>query len=218
MFRKSLAFLALAAIILVWGPAQGSAASKVKKKDNKFSGYIEITNQTGYDIYYLYISHESSDDWEEDVLGDDVLTDGESVKVEIEDYDTSIFDIRLEDEDGDTYTKWDVDIETTDLVITLEDLDESESTGDFEGYVDITNNTGEDIYYIYVSHESSDDWEEDVLGDDVLSNGESVRVNIEGYDTPVFDIRLESEDGNTYTKWDVDVEQYDLDISSSDVD
>jgi hypothetical protein len=119
MLRKSAAFIFLVSMLLVWGPVQGNAESK-----NKNTDYILITNQTGFDIFFLYISHESSDDWEEDVLDDEVLSDGETAKVDIQGYSTSIFDIRLEDEDGDTYTLWDVDVETTDLIVTLDDLDE----------------------------------------------------------------------------------------------
>lgn len=88
-----------------------------------FDGYIVVDNQTGYDIYYLYISHEFSDEWEEDVLGDQILETGESIRVDINGYKTSIFDIHAEDEDGDTYTVWEVDIEYEDVTLTLDDLD-----------------------------------------------------------------------------------------------
>lgn len=88
-----------------------------------FDGYIEVTNETGYDIYYLYISHEDASDWEEDVLGDDILFDGETVRVDVYGYSSSVFDVRAEDEDSDTYTIWSVDIATDDVTLTLADLD-----------------------------------------------------------------------------------------------
>jgi len=44
----------------------------------------------------------------------------------------------------------------------------------------IKNSTGADIYEIYVSDSGSDDWEEDVLGNDVLENGETLRLRISG--------------------------------------
>ena len=34
-----------------------------------------------------------------------------------------IFDIRLKDEDGDTYTFWKVDVSRQDITVTLDDLD-----------------------------------------------------------------------------------------------
>lgn len=88
-----------------------------------FDGYIEVTNETGFDIYFLYISHEDSDTWEEDVLGSDILEYGETVRVDVTGYPSSIFDVRAEDEDGDTYTFWGVDIAYEDLTITLANLD-----------------------------------------------------------------------------------------------
>lgn len=77
-------------------------------------------------------------------------------------------------------------------------------------YVDITNRTGYTIVYMYVSPGDAKSWEEDVLGAKVLHNGQSQRVNLYGYSSPVFDIRLVDEDGDSYTFWNVDVSRYDL--------
>ena len=88
-----------------------------------FNGYVDVTNNTGYDIYYLYISNENSKSWEEDVLGTDILYNGQTVRVKIRNADSEYFDIRAEDEDGDTYTRWQVDIEISDVTFTLGDLD-----------------------------------------------------------------------------------------------
>ncbi|AYF34300.1 hypothetical protein ACSTAY_13340 [Vreelandella alkaliphila] len=85
--------------------------------------YIDITNRTGYILYYMYISPTDSKSWEEDVLGNDVLMDGDTQRVAITGYDSPIFDIRLVDEDDDSYTFWKVDVSTRDLVVTLDDLD-----------------------------------------------------------------------------------------------
>ncbi len=100
-----------------------SEETKTNKAGGEFSGYIEITNKTGYDVYYLYVSHEDSEDWEDDVLGDDVLADGESFRVELDNYPSSIFDVQAEDEDEDTYTLYGIDVETDDLILTIDDLD-----------------------------------------------------------------------------------------------
>jgi hypothetical protein len=37
-----------------------------------------VVNKTGYDIKELYVSPSKSDDWQEDVLGEDLLSDGDS--------------------------------------------------------------------------------------------------------------------------------------------
>ncbi len=89
-----------------------------------FDGYIEITNATGFDVYYIYVSHEYDDEWGDDLLEDEILlSDGDTFTVYLEEYDTSYFDIRLEDEEGDTYTIYDVDVSVDDLYVTLDDLD-----------------------------------------------------------------------------------------------
>lgn len=85
--------------------------------------YVDITNRTGYTIRYMYVSPAKSDSWEEDVLGDDVLLNGKTQRVNLKGYKSSVFDIKLVDEDGDSYTFWNVDVSERDLVVTLDDLD-----------------------------------------------------------------------------------------------
>jgi hypothetical protein len=109
MFRKIILLLLLGAFVL------GSAAA--------FDGYVDIINETGYTIFYIYVSHHSSEDWEDDVLGDEVLSDGETYRVRLNGYPDSIFDILIEDEDGDTYTFWGVDVSVEDVTVTIADMD-----------------------------------------------------------------------------------------------
>ncbi|WP_404473518.1 hypothetical protein LG301_03600 [Vreelandella venusta] len=85
--------------------------------------YVDITNRTGYTLYYMYVSPADSQSWEEDVLGNDVLVDGDTQRVTITGYSSPIFDIRVVDEDNDSYTFWEVDVSTQDVVVTLDDLD-----------------------------------------------------------------------------------------------
>ncbi|MDR5900672.1 hypothetical protein [Halomonas icarae] len=85
--------------------------------------YVDITNDTGYTIYYLYVSPDKSTSWEEDVLGSEVMLDGATRRVTLTGYKSPIFDIKLVDSDGDSYTFWGVDVSRRDLVVTLGDLD-----------------------------------------------------------------------------------------------
>lgn len=62
---------------------------------------VTIVNNTGYTIYYIYISESRSDDWEEDILGDDVLRPGASVNCRLPNSGT--WDFLAIDEDGDEY-------------------------------------------------------------------------------------------------------------------
>lgn len=85
-------------------------------------------------------------------------------------------------------------------------------------YVKVTNNTGYDIYHLYVSDVGSDEWGEDVLDIDVLETGQTVRVNISGYSNPKFDVQAEDEEGDTYTIKNINVKKYDLVFTLDDVD
>jgi hypothetical protein len=71
---------------------------------------------------------------------------------------------------------------------------------------------------MYVSPVKSDSWEEDVLGKDVLPASETRRVNLTGYRSPIFDIRLVDEDGDKYTFWNVDVSEQDITVTLDDLD
>jgi hypothetical protein len=88
---------------------------------------ITIVNNTGYTVYYVYISQTATDDWEEDVMDDDVLINGDSVNVRLQ-YSLNVtnrYDIQLVDEDGDSYTKWDVLVTpNARIVFTIADLDD----------------------------------------------------------------------------------------------
>lgn len=85
--------------------------------------YVDVTNRTGYTIYYMYVSPGNSKSWEEDVLGDDVLMNGDTQRVNLTGYTNPYFDIRLVDEDNDSYTFWNVDVSTQDIIVTLDHLD-----------------------------------------------------------------------------------------------
>ncbi len=66
-----------------------------------------LVNDTGMDIYALYISPKDEDNFGEDILGLDVLADGESAEIKVDiKGDTCVWDLMIEDEDGDSYY-WD---------------------------------------------------------------------------------------------------------------
>lgn len=174
---------------------------------------IRILNNTGYTVEYIYVSQTASDNWYEDILGDKVLPDGESVTVNLP-YPldvTNRYDIRIVDEDEDNYTKWDVLVNADSRIeFTLSDIDEDSSTDDSEDTdalpkVSIGNNTGYAIYYAYISTTASGSWGDDLLGDDIIEDGEDVSVRLP-YELNVvnrYDIKLVDEDYDSYTKWNV---------------
>ena len=193
-----------------------------------FDGYVDITNNTGFTIYYVYVSNENDEYWGDDMLGDDYLYDGDTKRVYLSGHPSSIFDIRVEDEDGDTYTFPGVDVEQQDIVVTLADIDDNSGSssgsatisgpgGNFDGYVDITNDTGYSMYYLYVKQKSKS-WGPDLLGDDVLLDGDTFTVNLNNFPGSIFDIRLEDEEGDTYSFYGTDVQSEDVYITLDNLD
>ena len=66
-----------------------------------------LLNRTGVVITELYVSVDEADDWEEDVLGRDVLKHGESLDITFQRSEKSCdWDLKIKDEDGDEI-EWD---------------------------------------------------------------------------------------------------------------
>jgi len=87
---------------------------------------ITVVNNTGYTCYYLYLSPVTTDDWEEELLGDDILPSGQSVKVRLE-YPLSRenrYDFKMINLNGNSYTKWNVLLtEGAVVTFTFDDID-----------------------------------------------------------------------------------------------
>lgn len=67
-----------------------------------------LVNKTGYDISEVYISPSKVDDWEEDVLGDTILTDDESRLIRFKRAGkTCIWDLKVVYDDDDSSAVWD---------------------------------------------------------------------------------------------------------------
>jgi len=179
---------------------------------------FQIANKTGYTVYYVYISPSSSTEWGHDRLGSNIMEHGDMLSITSIPLNTNtLYDIKLVDADSDTYTISGITLRQNQTVeFTINNLDSNANSNNQSSnttsannnpVVTIVNNTGYVVYYIYLSPVSSDDWEEDVLGDDVLLDGYSINVRLA---TPLnivnkYDIKLTDADGDTYTKWNVQI-------------
>ncbi len=61
-----------------------------------------LVNDTGIDMHYIYISETKNNDWEEDVLGEDILEDGSRLNMTFRGRTACLWDIKTIDEDGDS--------------------------------------------------------------------------------------------------------------------
>ena len=67
--------------------------------------------------------------------------------------------------------------------------------------VDIVNKTGMDMKHFYASTSGNDDWEEDILGQDLLSDGETFDVNIDdGTGKCLYDFKAVFENGTSLVR------------------
>jgi hypothetical protein len=72
---------------------------------------VKIINKTKTPIFGFYASRTATDDWEEDILGEDVIMPGESMVINIDDGSGACkFDFKGEFEDGDEVVKTKVDV------------------------------------------------------------------------------------------------------------
>lgn len=97
---KSFATASLLAL-LASGLAAGSSFAAEAKQD------FTLVNKTGYDISHVYVSPSKSDDWEEDVLGKDVLEDGDAWAIKFSRAEKSCkWDLKVVYSDDDSSAYW----------------------------------------------------------------------------------------------------------------
>jgi hypothetical protein len=68
---------------------------------------FKLVNATGYELKALYVSPSKSDDWGDDILGQDVLSDGQTVNVHFSPkVHTCKWDLKVTYSDDDSNAVW----------------------------------------------------------------------------------------------------------------
>ncbi|MCD4707090.1 MAG: hypothetical protein K8S62_05065 [Candidatus Sabulitectum sp.] len=187
------------------------------------AGRLEITNDTGsYEFYYVNIELSSSDSWGDDRLGSsETISPGETRSFRLS---NGTYDVKIEDEDGDEYIFWNVNINgTVDMYVDLSNLGEqnwgsSSSSGTGMAPITIDNDLGSwTIWYVY-GDPSDSPWGDDRLGSDLLDPGESITFYVPADD--YYDLRVVDEDDDVYTLWEVwvDSDGFYWSVELSDMD
>ena len=79
----------------------GTSAALAAEQD------FALVNATGYEISELYVAPTKSSDWQEDVLGQDVLGDGEKANISFsKTADTCNWDLKVVYSDDNTSAEW----------------------------------------------------------------------------------------------------------------
>ncbi|HOB91136.1 MAG TPA: hypothetical protein PKM68_04080 [Bacillota bacterium] len=196
----------LASTSPLWSGASAGSVQEAGLLDT-----IKIVNNTGYTIYHLYVSPATSSSWGDDLLGFfGIIEDGEEYDTGIP-ADATLYNIRLVDSDGDSYTQWDVDVSRSSTVqFTIWDIDldsETYAEESTELALTIFNATGSEIKEIYISPGDSTSWGPNKLESGaVIPDRGSFDDILTGPQT-VYDLKLVDSDDRTYIKWDVDLSE-----------
>ena len=76
---------------------------------------VEISNETGVDIYGLYISPSSSDQWSDDLAPEIIYNDSTVTSSLTMDASTLLWDLSIEDEEGTTLDFFDLNFSECDV-------------------------------------------------------------------------------------------------------
>ncbi|OGN49237.1 MAG: hypothetical protein A2352_12095, partial [Caulobacterales bacterium RIFOXYB1_FULL_67_16] len=86
-------------------PAPSSALDPVQSDDG-YDRHVTIKNRTGWTMLRFYASDTRTDDWEEDILGVDVLESGQDVEINIDDGSGAcLYDFKAEFTNGQVLTR-----------------------------------------------------------------------------------------------------------------
>ena len=119
---KQLALAAVAATLLAAcgssedkaAPAPAAEAAETTEA-TAAAGVAEVKfnleNSTSYTLTHLYLSPAATDDWENDILGEQTVAAGETAEVSIDDgVESCMYDLRADFDDGDAIDVRGVDV------------------------------------------------------------------------------------------------------------
>jgi hypothetical protein len=95
---------------------------------------FRLVNKTGYELKALYVAPSKSDDWEDDVLGQDTLSDGQAVNIHFSSKTkTCKFDLKVVYSDDDSSAVWEkIDLCTVEKITIHYNRKSDETTATFD--------------------------------------------------------------------------------------
>ncbi|MCK5785651.1 MAG: hypothetical protein KAH54_03725 [Candidatus Sabulitectum sp.] len=209
-----MALMAFPVLFLACGSGEAPATDEPEEVEETEIEVVISNGLGSWDIAEIWV--DPSDGAWTDNLIDEILAPGEEFTVVLE--EAGSYNLWITDEDGDTYTRYGVEINQRgyEWEVTLEDMDD---WGTDEVTVTIENDLGDwIIWYAYCSPSSDSEWGEDRLGTELLEQGESVSFEVMSGD--YYDFMVEDEDGDVYTLLDewVDEDGFLWVVDLSDMD
>ncbi len=173
-------------------PPTESPTATPKEISQSDTASLALTNESGSEIWYVYLSPVDAEEWGDDWLGGDMIATGETY--EIKGIPGGTYDIRIEDRDRRLIeSAWEVTLEgKTPWVVASQTS------------LEIVNTSDEVIAYLYISPVDSTSWGEDWLKEAVIDVGASHTV--EGIPPGLYDMQVaNADDENIETAFDVDM-------------
>jgi hypothetical protein len=143
---------------------------------------VQVANQTNGTVCFLYVSPCSSNAWGDDILGQAVLPSGQSVTVNIQ---PGCWDFRADDCDGNALaTQMRAQVAGPSQWVLQGNVAPGPGPGPGPvpvptgpmANLTVTNQTGQEIFFMFMSPCEQASWGPDLLGDSTLPNGASVTV------------------------------------------
>ena len=115
MIKQLVLAAAAAALLAACGSSEDAAAPAPDAEATEAAGVAEVKfnleNATSYTLTHLYLSPAASDEWENDILGEQTVAAGETAEVSIDDgVESCMYDLRADFDDGDAIDVRGVDV------------------------------------------------------------------------------------------------------------
>jgi len=179
------------AVVLFSGCVSTPASAPASASAARQYASVTFRNITGETIFYLYISDSTDEYWGDDRLGAEVLSNNETFTARLL---TGKYDIKATDLHEDAVYTFRIEVDAGGGTWSIEPSDRdtpasstsasSRSAPSSGQYTNITfrNITGETLYYLYIYKDGTDpffeDWGEDWLGSEVLSNNKTFTARL----------------------------------------
>jgi hypothetical protein len=144
---------------------------------------LEITNESGVDVWYIQLSPTKAETWGDDWLGENIIADGDTYV--IEGIPEGTYDVRALDEFEEAIEVWWDEEFIGTVTWTIVGV----------ASLEIVNESPDTIVFLYISPTEDTSWGDDWLGEDVIGPGESYTVP--GISLDTYDIQAADADDNS---------------------